>query len=239
MPIRNPFRRAPGAEAAEAPADNGFKNTAVSGAKPLEIKDTTEYKLSEINDSGVYLPPSPQQEKPTFWHSKSNVSTTSSNHRSLLAETEPFNISRESFDSYRRSFDISARSPVTDITAETYPRASLDARRSVDTRRSLDVRRSRATPRSSMQQGRPSESTDRVPEEGFEDVGLNDEPKPAPKKRGIFSRFGDNSNADNKTDERPSSGHHFSLTGRKRAESGKGEELKPMGRPSTDVPVET
>ncbi|KAJ4342457.1 hypothetical protein N0V87_001076 [Didymella glomerata] len=241
MPIRNPFRRAPGAEAAEAPngADTGFKNTAVSGAKPLEIKDTTEYKLSEINDSGVYLPPSPQQEKPTFWHSKSNVSTTSSNHRSLLAETEPFNISRESFDSYRRSFDISARSPITDITAETYPRASLDARRSIDTRRSLDVRRSRATPRSSMQQGRPSESTDRVPEEGFEDVGLNDEPKPAPKKRGIFSRFGDNSNADNKTEERPSSGHHFSLTGRKRAESGKGEELKPMGRPSTDVPIET
>ncbi|KAJ4380580.1 hypothetical protein N0V86_003939 [Didymella sp. IMI 355093] len=243
MPIRNPFRRAPGAEATDEAqrngADNGFKTTAVSGAKPQEIKDTTEYKLSEINDSGVYLPPSPQQEKPNFWHSKSNVSTTSSNHRSLLAETEPFNISRESFDSYRRSFDISARSPVTDITAETYPRQSLDARRSIDTRRSLDVRRSRATPRSSMQQGRPSESTDRVPEEGFEDVGLNDEPKPAQKKRGIFSRFGDNSNADSKQEERPSSGHHFSLTGRKRAESGKGEELKSMGRPSTDVPVET
>lgn len=90
-----------------------------------------------------------------------------------------------------------------------------------------------------MQQGRPSESTDRVPEEGFEDVGLNDEPKPAPaKKRGIFSRFGDNNNADSKQEDRPS-GHHFSLTGRKRAESGKGEELKPMGRPSSDVPVET
>lgn len=85
MPIRNPFRRAPGAEAAEeaqrAGADNGFKNTAVSGAKPLDIKETAEYKLSgktirrhprarsqdashgygltlalEINDSGVYLP---------------------------------------------------------------------------------------------------------------------------------------------------------------------------------------
>ena len=91
-----------------------------------------------------------------------------------------------------------------------------------------------------MQQGHPSESTDRVPEEGFEDVGLNDEPKPVPaKKRGIFSRFGDNSNAENKQEDRPSSGHHFSLTGRKRAESGKGEELKPMGRPSADIPVET
>jgi hypothetical protein len=90
-----------------------------------------------------------------------------------------------------------------------------------------------------MQQGRPSESTDRVPEEGFEDVGLHDEPKPAPKKRGLFSRFGDNSSADSKQEERPSSGHHFSLTGRKRAESGKGEELKPMGQASSDVPVET
>lgn len=50
MPIRNPFRRAPGAEATEeaqrAGADNEFKNTAVSGTKPLEIKDTPEYKLS-------------------------------------------------------------------------------------------------------------------------------------------------------------------------------------------------
>lgn len=50
MPIRNPFRRAPGAEATDEGqrngADNDFKNTAVSGAKPLEIKDTTEYKLS-------------------------------------------------------------------------------------------------------------------------------------------------------------------------------------------------
>lgn len=89
-----------------------------------------------------------------------------------------------------------------------------------------------------MQQGRPSESADRVPEEGFEDVGLHDEPKPAPKKRGLFSRFGD-SNADSKPEDRPSSGHHFSLTGRKRAESGKGEELKPMGQTSSDVSVET
>jgi hypothetical protein len=50
MPIRNPFRRAPGAEATDEAqrngADNGFKTTAVSGAKPQETKDTTEYKLS-------------------------------------------------------------------------------------------------------------------------------------------------------------------------------------------------
>ncbi|RYN35909.1 hypothetical protein AA0112_g4834 [Alternaria arborescens] len=242
MPIRNPFRRAGVPEAADeaqrSAPENGFKSTAVSGATPLQVKDPVEYKLSEINDSGVYLPPSPQHEKPTFWHSKSNVSTTSSNHRSLLSETEPFSISRESFDSYRRSFDISARSPITDNVHETYPRQSLDARRSVDTRRSLDVRRSRATPRSSMQQSRHSESHEQVPEEGFEDVGLNDEPKPQPKKRSIFSRFGDNNHANEKTEERPGSSHHFSLTGRKRAESGAGSELKPMPKPSTDAPVE-
>lgn len=242
MPIRNPFRRAGVPEAADeaqrSAPENGFKSTAVSGATPLQVKDPVEYKLSEINDSGVYLPPSPQHEKPTFWHSKSNVSTASSNHRSLLSENEPFSISRESFDSYRRSFDISARSPIQDNVHETYPRQSLDARRSIDTRRSLDVRRSRATPRSSMQQPRHSESHEQVPEEGFEDVGLNDEPKPQPKKRSIFSRFGDNNHANEKTEERPGSSHHFSLTGRKRAESGAGSELKPMPKPSTEAPVE-
>jgi hypothetical protein len=137
--------------------------------------------------------------------------------------------------------DISARSPIQDCGIETYPRQSLDARRSVDTRRSLDVRRSRATPRSSMQQHRESTDQPAVPEEGFEDVGLNDEPRPLPqKKRGLFSRFGDNNHADDKkTEERPTSSHHFSLTGRKRAESGTGSELKPMSRPSTEIPVVT
>jgi hypothetical protein len=90
-----------------------------------------------------------------------------------------------------------------------------------------------------MQQPRHSESHDQVPEEGFEDVGLNDEPKPQPKKRSIFSRFGDNNHANDKTDERPTSSHHFSLTGRKRAESGAGSELKPMPRPSSEAPVES
>jgi hypothetical protein len=50
MPIRNPFRRAPGAEAPEEAhrnaTDSGFKSTAVSGTQPLHIKDSTEYKLS-------------------------------------------------------------------------------------------------------------------------------------------------------------------------------------------------
>ena len=90
-----------------------------------------------------------------------------------------------------------------------------------------------------MQQSRP-DSRNQVPEEGFEEVGLHDEPKAHPqKKRGLFSRFGDNSHTNEKQEERPSSSHHFSLTGRKRAESGTGSELKPLARPSTEVAVET
>lgn len=62
---------------------------------------------AEINDSGVCLPPSPTEERKSFWghtNSSRSTTTTSSGHRSLLRENEPFFISRESFDSYRRSF---------------------------------------------------------------------------------------------------------------------------------------
>ena len=40
---------------------------------------------------------------------------------------------------------------------------------------------------------RPEPTTE--DEEGFEDVGLNDEGKQPPKRRSIFARFGDNSEA--------------------------------------------
>lgn len=89
MPLRNPFRRAGGVEVLDdsqrGAAERGFQNTAVSGAKPVQIKEPAEYKLSgksraavfarsesmrfgvvrfapgayrliEINGSGVYLP---------------------------------------------------------------------------------------------------------------------------------------------------------------------------------------
>jgi hypothetical protein len=54
MPIRNPFKRGPGgvevAEAfpreAAADGNNGFQKTNVVGAKPIEIKEPPEYKLS-------------------------------------------------------------------------------------------------------------------------------------------------------------------------------------------------
>lgn len=129
-----------------------------------------------------------------------------------------------------RKQDISARSPMPECL-DQFPRQSLDARRSMEARRSLDVRRSRAAPRSSLQERR-KDSTE-VPaetEEAFEDVGLNDEPKPA-KKKGLFARFGDNS--ESTQDDRPTSSghHHFGFTGRKRAESGKGSELRSMPKP--------
>lgn len=50
MPIRNPFRRAGAPEVLDEnqrnPAENGFKDTTVSGSKPVQIKDSAEYKLS-------------------------------------------------------------------------------------------------------------------------------------------------------------------------------------------------
>lgn len=59
MPIRNPFRRAGAPDQTEdaqrnAP-ENGFKDTTVSGAKPLQIKDPIEYKLSGENSRRARL----------------------------------------------------------------------------------------------------------------------------------------------------------------------------------------
>ena len=75
-----------------------------------------------VNDSGVYLPvsshlnkfallclrtdvsqPSPPEKK-SFWPRRSNPSGTSTGARDSESEIEAFSISRESFDSYRRSF---------------------------------------------------------------------------------------------------------------------------------------
>ena len=170
---------------------------------------------TEINDSGVYLPPSPPDPRKSFWHTNSSRSTTSSNHRSLINENEQFNISRESFDSYRRSFDISARSPV--VGAEGRPRASLDSRTFLP------------SPRMSNSFHRPSqEAVKETKEEDFEDVNIED-PKPQPKKRGIFSRLTDggdqqSSNADGRptSSQEKGSWHAF---GRKRGQSGQGAEL--------------
>lgn len=65
-------------------------------------------------------------------------------------------------------------------------------------------------------------------EEGFEDVGLNDDQNKQPKKRGFFSKFGENSepNAQSPTTSR------FHIGGRKRGQSGVGEELGSIQQPT-------
>jgi len=206
MPIiRNPFRKQD--ENVRPSTTDGSEKVRTTGAKPIGIKEPTEYKLSEINDSGVYLPPSPQERK-TFWSSRSNGSTNSSNHRSIVSADEPFSISRESFDSYRRSFDISARSPVL---GGQLPRQSLDSRLPYQ-------------PRTSSSFTRPAPTA----EEEFEDVGLNDDTKP--KRRGWMSRLTDSTEG-GPPDSRPTSSHHgFHMPGRKRGQSGQGAELGAMNR---------
>lgn len=204
------------------------------------------------------MPPSPP-DKRSFWR-RTPTSTTSSSHRSALSENEPFSISRESFDSYRCSFDISARSPITHSDPPISARQSLDS--------SL---RSPRTPRSALTAShfKPPASTS---EDDFEDVNLdpssnpyprskpptsssnsyftssangtapvnaNDETKP--KRRSIFARFGDsngnegaNSSATDGVEggSRPGSSHRgFHLPGRKRGQSGQGAELGHLVKP--------
>ncbi|KAL2003568.1 hypothetical protein VTN02DRAFT_3351 [Thermoascus thermophilus] len=230
-PFRNFLARKP-APSSGAQANTGNENSRHSMdsrlPSPLSIKTgraegPDEYKMSVVNDSGVYLPPSPP-EKQSFWH-RYPGSTGSSKHRSLVNENEPFSISRESFDSYRRSFDISARSPVSQI--DTLP-----------FRTSLDSRFSRMTSRSAVN-GSSFSQPQSMEEEHFEDVGLGDEVKP--KKKSIFSRFGDSSSdaSSSAGSSWPSSSHlGFRIPGRKRAQSGtQGGELSNMNPPppSTEV----
>ncbi|KAK4560323.1 hypothetical protein LTR86_005518 [Recurvomyces mirabilis] len=142
--LRNPFRKQDENLRPSQQANNAIEQrvNGTGNAKTVEVpqvKESTEYKLSEINDSGVYLPPSPTERK-SFWSTTSSRSTTStsnktnnnnSNRPNLLSSdnNDQFSISRESFDSYRRSFDISARSPVINaLETSRPPRASLDGR---------------------------------------------------------------------------------------------------------------
>ncbi|KAL3428011.1 hypothetical protein PVAG01_01520 [Phlyctema vagabunda] len=238
MPIRNPFAKRPGVNEVDEnvrPGNEsrptfekvdtvGSKSSSAMSIKSAQILEPAEYKMSVVNDSGVYLPPSPPEKK-GFWPRRSQPSDTSTTTRSSLAEIEPFSISRESFDSYRRSFDISARSPVL----------ANDPNR--NTRQSLDSRMPRI-PRSAMNERR-FERQPPTAEEGFEDVGLNDESKqPPPKKKGFFSKFGDSS------EERSSSpsSSRFHIGGRKRGQSGVGEELgsmPPTSTPDAQGPADT
>ena len=162
----------------------------------------------------------------------------------MLSENEPFSISRESFESYRRSFvcflktlliknipltpkDISARSPIYQSDGMT-PRQSLDSRSPYNRAMSANGAVQRNGPTS-----RPKD------DEEFEEVGLNDDVKP--KKRTFFSRFGDSAEAAPGSDSgsRPNSSHHgFHLPGRKRGQSGQGAELGNIPK-SPQIPMAT
>ncbi|KAL8794475.1 MAG: hypothetical protein Q9195_002948 [Heterodermia aff. obscurata] len=237
-PFRNPFGRKP-------PVPNGVSTVQDENLGPASTNDSdkesqrgsyansrassslsikarreepTEYKLSVVNDSG----PSPPEKK-GFWQRSPTSTNLNSNHRSLLSENEPFSISRESFESYRRSFDISARSPIQYPQDSTTPRQSLESRMSHQ-------------PRSAINGSGAFEHSKTSDDEGFEDVGLNDETKLPPKKRGIFARFGDSSeNQAAGESGRPNSSHgRFHLPGRKRGQSGQGAELGNIDRPKDE-----
>ncbi|ODM21860.1 hypothetical protein SI65_02704 [Aspergillus cristatus] len=208
----------------ERPSTDSQRGTPLSVRTSSDNPEPPEYKLSVVDDNGSYLPPSPP-EKQSFWSRYPGSNRSSNNHRNLVNENEPFSISRESFDSYRRSFDISARSPVS--YSDTMPsRTSLDSRFSRITSPSLG--------HNAFDRPEPME------EEQFEDVGLNDdEVKLPPKKRGVFSRFGD-LNFANSNDSQSSAGSKisspfgFHLPGRKRGQSGAGSELGTVNPPSVD-----
>lgn len=115
------------------------------------------------------------------------------------------------------SQDISARSPV--IHAEAAP-----------SRTSLDSRFSRIN--SPSMRSTSFERPERMEEETFEDVGLNDEAKP--KKKGLFARFGDSSDTQQSANK-SSTSFGFHIPGRKRGQSGGGSELSAVKTPTTTV----
>ncbi|KAE8348052.1 hypothetical protein BDV28DRAFT_144442 [Aspergillus coremiiformis] len=218
-PFRNFLpKRSAAPNSGEVDSNNDINRLSIDShhSSPLNVRRSTEneppeYKLSVVDGNGAYLPPSPP-EKQSFWHRYPGSNKSSNNHRDLVDENEPFSISRESFDSYRRSFDISARSPVSYSDA-------------MPSRTSLDSRFSRLPP----SYGRAFEKQPTsMEEEQFEEVGLDDDNEAKPKKKGIFSRFGDFTN-DGQTSSNSKLGFH--LPGKKRGQSNVGSELGAMKSP--------
>ncbi|KAK0668556.1 hypothetical protein QBC41DRAFT_121818 [Cercophora samala] len=271
MPIRNPFARRPGVivtahdensrpgsaagSQKEGVLSPGFERVDTVGSKASSSafsirsrrsQDTGEYKMSVVNDSGIYLPPSPIEKEATWPRRYLSRTSSDRSSRDGSGDIEHFPISRESFDSYRRSFDISARSYITDPA----PRQSLDS--SARFPRMMHAR-------SSLLSREPP-----TPEEGFEEVGLGDESKTAGhhhhhqqqqqqqtehshtpallKKKGLFARFGsehsheatDATHAANGTAATTTTTSSWSFlpgASRKRAQSGQGAELGAMPFP--------
>jgi len=229
MPFRNPFKRDNAPEFVKPALSAGeFQDASLTGAKPIDIVvEPVEYKLSEIDDSGAFLPPTPTEKSVSIFWSRTNSTITSA---STISDSEPFSMSRESFDSYRRSFDISARSPVVSVFSEfdEPSRHSLDSRSASINKLRLRHDHSAEWPREG------SEDTE------FEDVTLNEDAnKPAtlPQKKSFFARLADRTEHDQHEPKTPTNHHNFLFAGRKRAQSGQGSELKSMPRPIGRSPV--
>lgn len=233
MPIRNPFTKRTDVQTGVVPYEDGVRPLSQNGTRPTfekvdtmgskgssamsisskQSQEPVEYKMSVVNDSGVYLPPSPPEKK-SFWPKRSQPSGTAISNGNSESDIEPFPISRESFDSYRRSFDISARSPV------------LQHENNV--RQSLDSARLPRLPRPGLKERR-FEKHPPTAEEGFEDVGLNDDQGKQAKKKGFFAKFGENGEQNAQSPQ----ASRFHIGGRKRGQSGVGEELGSIQRPGT------
>lgn len=227
MPIRNPFARRPGPshdENARPDDAPGFERVDTVGSRSglsLSISttrshDSGEYKMSVV-DSGVYLPPSPTEEN-GHWPRR-YLSRTSTDTKSSVGDIDHFGISRESFDSYRRSFDITARAPVT--------------RHDSQTRASLDSYRFPQHPRSALDHQRKMDYPPPTAEEPFEDVGLDDHKVNSQtvaahqRKRGFFAKFSDGQDKESVS--------RFLIPSRKRGQSGQGSELGSMDYPKVTV----
>jgi len=111
-------------------------------------------------------------------------------------------------------------------------------------RGSLDSSRFPRMPRSALGERRFGQFGQEppTPEESFEDVGLNDECNPQQqtqqpaKKRGFFSKFGSDAAAEGAPIVHTQSMSRF-LTGRKRSQSGQGDELGTIPSPAADRPM--
>jgi len=185
-------------------ADNASERSAVTSVTPTftpstsysstntaptstdrEAKKTGMYKLSVVDTSGTFLPPSPPDSgrasgvKAWGLHRKQNKP-----RERMASADEPFIISRESFEGYRRSFDIGGTSPTLAASPmfANSPRLSLDSSMSTCAP-SISSRASRLRVSSipKVDEGLASEAP-------FEDVKLEEDDRAT--RKTILSRFG-------------------------------------------------
>ena len=109
----------------------------------------------------------------------------------------------------------------------------------MQSRTSLDSRFSRVTSPSALY-ANGFDKSESMEEEQFEDVGLDDEIRPQhPRKKGLFSRFGDFTSPTDAESKGNFPHLNFHLPGRKRGQSGAGSELGAMKQPPIEPSVES